>query len=62
MLKLNKTLERHNHGVAYFAWSPNSTRLAVCGPEDCDEVILDFVLSRNLKKSLLVWLKKTYLH
>jgi WD40 repeat protein len=38
MLKLNKTLERHNHGVAYFAWSPDSTRLAVCGPEDCDEV------------------------
>jgi WD40 repeat protein len=38
MLKLNKTLERHNHGVAYFAWSPDSSRLAVCGPEDCDEV------------------------
>ena len=38
MLKMNKTLERHNHGVAYFAWSPDSTRLAVCGPEDCDEV------------------------
>ncbi len=44
MLKLNKTLERHNHGVAYFAWSPDSTRLAVCGPEDCDEVPgLDFI-------------------
>ena len=37
-LKLNKTLERHNNGAAYFAWSPDSVRLAVCGPEDCDEV------------------------
>lgn len=37
-LKHNKTLDRNNHGVSYFAWSPDSTRLAVCGPEDCDEV------------------------
>ena len=36
-----RSLERHNQdyqGVAFFAWSPDSSKLAVCGPEDCDEV------------------------
>ncbi|CAB4055698.1 WDR26 [Lepeophtheirus salmonis] len=37
-LKQNKTLTGHNRGVSYFAWSPDSTRLAVCGPEDSEEV------------------------
>ncbi len=37
-LRHSRTLERHSHGISYFAWSPDSTRLAVCGPEDCDEV------------------------
>ena len=27
-----------SYGVAYLAWSPDSTRLAVCGPDDCPEV------------------------
>ncbi len=38
-LKQNKTLEQHTHGVSYFAWSPDSTRLAVCGPEDSAEEV-----------------------
>ena len=37
-LKINKSLEPRSQGVSFFAWSPDSTRLAVCGPEDCDEV------------------------
>ncbi len=37
-LKMSRTLEQHSHGISFFAWSPDSTRLAVCGPEDCDEV------------------------
>ncbi len=37
-LRHGRTLERHSHGISYFAWSPDSTKLAVCGPEDCDEV------------------------
>ena len=37
-LKHSKSLDRHNHGVAFFAWSPDSTKLAVCGPEESDEV------------------------
>ena len=28
----------YSYGVAYLAWSPDSTRLAVCGPDDCPEV------------------------
>lgn len=41
-LKLShyKVLEGHNHGVSYVAWSPDSARLAVCGPEDCPEVFI----------------------
>ena len=27
-----------SYGVAYLSWSPDSTRLAVCGPDDCPEV------------------------
>ena len=38
MLKFSKSLDRHSHGVAFFAWSPDSTKLAVCGPEESDEV------------------------
>ena len=37
-LSHGKTLERQPHGISFFAWSPDSKRLAVCGPEDCDEV------------------------
>lgn len=40
LLKHGKTLERHTNGVAFFAWSPDSSKLAVCGPEDCDEVCI----------------------
>ena len=37
-LKHNKSFERH-HPAAFFAWSPDSTRIAVCGPEDAEEVV-----------------------
>ena len=33
-----RDLERSLHGVSTFAWSPDSTRLAVCGTDDFDEV------------------------
>lgn len=36
----SRVLEGHSYGVAYLAWSPDSTRLAVCGPDDCPEVWL----------------------
>ena len=45
-LKLARSLDRHNHGVAFFAWSPDSSKLAVCGPEDCDEVRNSFLSRR----------------
>lgn len=37
-LTLSRNLEPHAHGASFFAWSPDSTKLAVCGPEDCEEV------------------------
>jgi len=33
-----RTLEGHSYGVAYLAWSPDSTHLAACGPDDCPEL------------------------
>lgn len=33
-----RTLEGHGYGVAYLAWSPDSTHLIACGPEDCPEL------------------------
>ncbi len=37
-VRRSRTLERQSHGVSFFSWSPDSIRLAICGPEDCDEV------------------------
>ena len=38
-LRHGKTLEQHAHGVAFFAWSPDSSKLAVCGPEESSEEV-----------------------
>ncbi|XP_011137847.1 WD repeat-containing protein 26 isoform X1 [Harpegnathos saltator] len=35
-----KTLEGHTYGVALITWSPDSTHLIACGPEDCPELWL----------------------
>ncbi|KAK0181661.1 hypothetical protein PV327_003928 [Microctonus hyperodae] len=35
-----KTLEGHSYGVALIAWSPDSSHLIACGPEDCPELWL----------------------
>lgn len=46
-LRQSKVLEEHSYGVVYMAWSPDSTRLAVCGPEDGFEVwVWDVTLGR----------------
>lgn len=59
-LKFARSFDRRNHGVGNFAWSPDSTKLAVCGPEDCDEVLvwnvetedLEFKISHSSEDSL----------
>lgn len=38
--KKYRILERQPQGVSFFAWSPDSTRLAICGIEDCDEIVI----------------------
>ncbi|XP_020287837.1 WD repeat-containing protein 26 isoform X2 [Pseudomyrmex gracilis] len=35
-----KTLEGHTYGVALVAWSPDSSHIIACGPEDCPELWL----------------------
>jgi len=44
-----RVLEGHSYGVAYLAWSPDSSRLAVCGPDDCPEVWVWEVASGRLE-------------
>lgn len=39
-VKHRKTLEGHSYGVALIAWSPDSSHLIACGPEDCPELWL----------------------
>lgn len=48
-IRHNKVLEGHNYGVAYLAWSPDSSKLAVCGPDDCPEVWIWDVPSGRLE-------------
>lgn len=45
----SRALEGHSYGVAYLSWSPDSTRLAVCGPDDCPEVWLWEVATGRLE-------------
>ncbi|XP_067010012.2 WD repeat-containing protein 26 isoform X3 [Anabrus simplex] len=44
-----KTLEGHSYGVAYIAWSPDSTHLIACGPEDCPELWIWNIESDDLR-------------
>ncbi|XP_047002350.1 WD repeat-containing protein 26 isoform X2 [Schistocerca americana] len=44
-----KTLEGHSYGVAYIAWSPDSTHLVACGPEDCPELWIWNIESDELR-------------
>nr|CAD7589219.1 unnamed protein product [Timema genevievae] len=44
-----KTLEGHSYGVAYIAWSPDSSHLIACGPEDCPELWIWNVESDELR-------------
>ncbi|GFG37456.1 hypothetical protein Cfor_07179, partial [Coptotermes formosanus] len=44
-----KTLEGHSYGVAYIAWSPDSTHLIACGPEDCPELWIWNIESDELR-------------
>eukprot|EP00088_Acartia_fossae_P019152 TRINITY_DN2112_c0_g2_i2.p1 TRINITY_DN2112_c0_g2~~TRINITY_DN2112_c0_g2_i2.p1 ORF type:complete len:700 (-),score=119.52 TRINITY_DN2112_c0_g2_i2:286-2385(-) len=48
----DKVLEGHSQGVSFFAWSPDSTKLAVCGPEDSPEVFVFDIPTGRLDKKL----------
>ena len=37
-MSIVQVLDGHSHGVSYFSWSPDSSKLAVCGPEECPDV------------------------
>ncbi|KAE8750615.1 hypothetical protein FOCC_FOCC002595 [Frankliniella occidentalis] len=44
-----KTLEGHSYGVAYLSWSPDSSHLIACGPEDCPELWIWNIDSEELR-------------
>ena len=33
-VRLQKMFENHSYGVAFIAWSPDSSHLIACGPDD----------------------------
>ena len=33
-----RTLDGHRFGVSYITWSPDSTYVIVCGPDDCSDL------------------------
>lgn len=35
-----KAFDGHSYGVAYMAWSPDSSHIVACGPDDCSELWL----------------------
>lgn len=39
-VKHKRTFENHSYGVSYLAWSPDSTYIIACGPDDCSELWL----------------------
>jgi len=48
----DKLLDGHTTIIAYFAWSPDSSKLAVCGPEDCPEVYIWDVCGGRLENKI----------
>jgi len=58
-LKLSRSLDGHSHHVVFFAWSPDSSKLAVC-VDECEEISvwnvdsgsLDFKISQSTDDSL----------
>ena len=51
-VSLWKTLEGHSYGVAFLSWSPDSSHLAACGPDDCPELWVWQVETGQLRTKL----------
>ena len=51
-MSLWKTLEGHSYGVAFVSWSPDSSYLAACGPDDCPELWVWQVETGQLRTKL----------
>ena len=39
-LRPYKTFDEHSYGVSFIAWSPDSSYIIACGPDDCAELWL----------------------
>ncbi|KAL5009252.1 hypothetical protein ScPMuIL_014833 [Solemya velum] len=39
-VKHKRSFDNHSYGVSYIAWSPDSTFIIACGPDDCSELWL----------------------
>jgi len=47
-----RTLNEHNFGVAFFAWCPDNIHLAVCGPDETNEVAIYNVLNGEIHQRI----------
>jgi WD40 repeat protein len=37
-LKHRRSFENHAYGVSFIAWSPDSSHIVACGPDDCSDL------------------------
>ncbi|XP_046579884.1 WD repeat-containing protein 26-like isoform X1 [Haliotis rubra] len=51
-LRHRKTYDSHPYGVAYIAWSPDSSHIVACGPDDCSELWIWNVETGDLRQKL----------
>ncbi|KAK7103941.1 WD repeat-containing protein 26-like isoform X2 [Littorina saxatilis] len=51
-IKKNKALENHSYGVAFIAWSPDSSHIIACGPDDCSELWIWNVNTGELRQKV----------
>ncbi|XP_076464309.1 WD repeat-containing protein 26-like [Babylonia areolata] len=51
-IRISKSFENHSYGVAFIAWSPDSTHVIACGPDDCAELWIWNVITGELRQKV----------
>ncbi|ESO84471.1 hypothetical protein LOTGIDRAFT_168706 [Lottia gigantea] len=51
-LRHRKSYENNSYGVAFLAWSPDSSHILACGPDDCSELLLWNIETGELRQKI----------
>ncbi|KAK7473695.1 hypothetical protein BaRGS_00035092 [Batillaria attramentaria] len=51
-IRTRKAFDNHSYGVAYIAWSPDSSHIIACGPDDCSELWIWNVNTGDLRQKV----------